>query len=181
MFNDTLWTLRKKKKLGTALTMLIPKPIPISGTVMWETDLILSHYSNITGATAVSGYYLLCGLQGDTETQDRQSGSLLCSVYLAKKGLSPAPPSIGITATGTKQMRLHSHVYLPSSPPHETQKAGFPHCHFTFENFLHSPKAPLYMALGVPCHSSQQGHSKPDESWHSRREVLDRSKGNLMF
>jgi len=32
---------------------------------------------------------LLCGLQGDTETQGRQSGSLLCSAFpnLAKEGI----------------------------------------------------------------------------------------------
>lgn len=47
MFNHTLWILGKEKKLlATPLSLLIPKVIPASGTVIWETDLVLSHYSN---------------------------------------------------------------------------------------------------------------------------------------
>lgn len=69
MFSHTLWILGKEKKLlATPLTLLIPKLIPTNGTVIWEADVVLRDYSNIMGATAVGGYYLLCGLQGNTKT-----------------------------------------------------------------------------------------------------------------
>lgn len=48
-------------------------------------------------------------------------------------------------------------------PPCETQEGGFSLCHFSFETFIHCPKPPLQTALGVPCHSSQWGHTKPNE------------------
>lgn len=114
MFNHTLWIVGKKEKklLATPLSLLIPKLSPVSGTIIWETDLILNHYSNITGATAVGGYYLLCGLQGDADTQEREAGFLLCSAYLTKEGMkasslfslvSSLSLSIGVIPMGTSK------------------------------------------------------------------------------
>lgn len=95
------------------------KLIPMNGTTIWKTELVLSCYPNVMRYTAVGGYYLLHGLQVHTETPERQSSPLLCSIYLAKEGTKTSP--------------LYKRVYIdmsafpsPPPPPHETQEGPFP-------------------------------------------------------
>lgn len=178
MFNHTLWILGKEKKLlATPLSLLIPKVIPVSGTVIWETDLVLSHYSN-------SCRWILLALWSSGRYRaSRETVRLSSLLSLFGKGMRPSllfcpfSLSIGIIPMGSTKWGYAAISAFPSLPPCGTQEAGFPLCHFSFENSLHCLKSPLYTALGVPCHGGQREHGKPNESRHSGREVL----GNLMF
>lgn len=186
MFSHILWILGTEKMLATPLTSLIPKLIPTNGTVIWETDLILRDYSNIMGATAVGGYYLLCGLQGNTKTwetvrllEGMRASSF--SLFLFSSSSSSLLSQPKYNSTGSSKWGYTAMPAFSSPPPWETREAGFPLCHFSFENSLHCPKSPERRALGVPCHGGPGGHSKPNESWRSGREAPDSSKGNLVF
>lgn len=149
MFSHILWILGKEKKLlATPLTSLIPT----NGTVIWETVLILRGYSNIMGATAVGGYYWLCGLQGETKTwatvrllEGMKASSF--SLFLFSSSSSSLLSQPKYNSTGTSKWGYTAMPTFSSPPPWETREAGFPLCHFSFENSLHCAGHSVFPAM----------------------------------
>lgn len=118
--------------------------------------------SQCYGDTAVGGYPLLCGLQVDTETQERQSSLLLCSTYLAKEGAktsplsSPSPPGLhrhaclslfSSSSWGQEGIFLFA-ISLQSLIPGPRQRSALPAWHT-------EPEGPGAVGEGA-------GHSKGD-------------------